>query len=67
MTGYLCPRCRGGFDEPDTSDGQALACCPWCGTKMNRTYDPEEHTPVISRVTSGDSDDSDSLLGKLFR
>lgn len=67
MTAYHCPHCHGGFDEPATPSGvRDLACCPWCGTKLNQGYDPERFERVVSHVARDESDDSDGILSRLF-
>lgn len=65
---YTCPHCRGGFDEPATPKSPALPECPWCGTSMNGTYNPEEQTPVLSAVTTvkdSERNKPEALLPKL--
>jgi len=36
MVDYECPNCSGGFSESAADDD----CCPWCGTPMDRAYEP---------------------------
>lgn len=65
MTAYRCPHCHGGFEEP--VGPKPPRACPWCGTKLNQGYDPEQFKQVVSHVARNDSDDSDGILSRLFK
>lgn len=42
---YVCPRCDGGFNDPDLHTdlygNPDYLRCPWCGLKLDGEYDPE--------------------------
>lgn len=64
MSEYTCPHCHGGF--PAEVENYR---CPWCGTAINGSYDPERYERVLTRVREdgGGPDKAETPLEKLKR
>lgn len=70
MPDYLCPNCRGGFDQPhrrEDDDGNLHSECPWCEQAMDGSYEYEPRVRSIARTEENDDDQEGGRLARFFR